>query len=231
MNENPPAPRQRINDKLNPCAHLFLAVFKTYGQTITKGTEGLSTASATMVTDFLRAIDCLNQPGMTFGYKTNKQIAAALNLPEIASNPKQMAGLIEGMYKTASAKEKVLADAVGISSKSPRANRDPKSHFKKAAHGMIFEILIFFGSLPGIDSEFSHGTLDNEELKAVFDSYCGACPKAHKIETVKKLKTRFLHNLLAHASKYKGERVTGIRILAPDSQRSNASRRSPAHNR
>lgn len=147
--------------------------------------------------------------------RTKELITYAEKLPQLESLA-QLSGLYEEMYKRTSAKERLLFPEEPL--KSRRSNRDPKPVFEKFMHRTILQTMLFFRGLPKTKSVFSEGAthpkpLTNEELKIIFDKYCSACrKKPHKIEAVKKLKTRFLDDLLTSASNYKGKKVTKIGI-------------------
>lgn len=132
----------------------------------------------------------------------------------IASILRQQFSVLRARQKRTSAKEKLIVNPLLKPLESLRSNRDPRATFEKVAHRMILTTLLFYGALPKTKSDFGDAedfdpkALTNKETKDIFDEYCPACEKRHTIEAVKKLKTRFLRDMLANASNYKREKVS-----------------------
>src|SRR6185437_9816244 len=212
---------EKIKRKLDPSAFSFLGTFKAIGEKIQTGKPYGEFAVATLLQNLHvlsqnLAKSKLSYPEPRLPQRTEELIMLAKELPRNDS-PGQVLDLYEAMYKRTSKKEKLLVPEEPL--KSRRSNRDPRPAFEKFMHRTILETLHFFGGLPKTKSDFSEGATDpkpltNEEVKKIFDVYCSACRAPHNIEAVKKLKTRFLDDLLTRASNYKNKKVTKMRILA-----------------
>lgn len=220
MNKNTSALTEKTKRKLDPFADRFLKTFKTIGVKAQRGEPSGAYAVTTLLQDLGDFSKHLAKYRISYRElplpaKTNELIAKASELPQRESNLEQLLGLTKEMRNN-SGTEKFLTDPLLKPLKSLRSNRSPKPAFEKFAHRAILTILFPVGALPKTKSFLSDDAipkpLSNKELKEIFDWACPACGEPHKIEAVKKLKTRFLGALLARVSNDKGKKVSRIII-------------------